>query len=438
MKEFHEIGIKIPQILIPKTGTNLHKWSVIACDQFTSQPDYWEQVAEIVGNAPSTLNIVLPEVYLEDADVDTRIRSAQKTMYRYLSEGFFDTYDHLIYIERDLNEKIRKGILLALDLEQYDYNKGSSSLIRATEGTIVDRLPPRIKIRENAPLEVPHILVLIDDPKKSVIDPIEQKKLQLEHLYSFDLMLGSGHLSGYAITNPLLEKQVVDALKQLANPEVFSNKYGVSPDTPVLLFAMGDGNHSLASAKAIWEKSKSQVGMNHPARYALVEIVNIHDDGLIFEPIHRVLFDLNTHIVDALNKYFGENLIIHKVADIHQLKEFVEDQSGLYQRIGLIQTDDLIVFEIKNPKSNLAVGSLQEFLDKFMETGGADKLDYVHGIDVTFQLGKKPKTAGFYLPSLSKNELFKTVILDGALPRKTFSMGSAREKRFYMECREIS
>ena len=438
MKIISELGIQIPQVYLPQKGTDLMKWAVIACDQFTSQPEYWKDVEAIVGAAPSTLNLTFPEVYLEQPGGDARIQSVQTTMRKYMEDGILQPHDGLVYVQRTVAGKTRKGIVLCLDLEAYDYNKGSSSLIRATEGTIVDRLPPRIKIREGAALELPHILVLIDDPNRTVIEPLGAAKSSLETLYDFDLMLESGHLAGYAV-NEELETKVVEALRGLANPETFAAKYGIDKDQPVLLFAMGDGNHSLATAKAIWEKMKPQVGMDHPSRYALVEIENVHDEGLEFEPIHRVLFDLKKDLFAELEKTFGANLTYKGVASADEMVKAVDSAKGEKQIIGLVGGGkEFGVLEIANASSNLPVGTIQPFLDTFLKEGGAEKVDYVHGEDVTVKLGSQPNNAGFYLPGMNKSDLFKTVILDGALPRKTFSMGEAREKRFYMEARKIS
>ena len=318
MKIIRDLGIQIPQMYLPQTGTDLTKWAVIACDQFTSQPEYWNDVEKIVGDAPSTLNLTFPEVYLEKPGGEERIKNIQSNMRKYMDEGILQPHDGLVYVERTVAGKTRKGIVLCLDLEAYDYNKGSSSLIRATEGTIVDRLPPRMKIREGALLELPHILVLIDDPNRTVIEPLMAAKPKLEKLYDFDLMLESGHLTGYAV-NQEFEDQVVDALRGLAKPETFAAKYGIDKDQPVLLFAMGDGNHSLATAKAIWEKMKPQVGMDHPARYALVEIENVHDEGLEFEPIHRVLFGLKKDLFAELEKTFGANFTYKPVASADEM-----------------------------------------------------------------------------------------------------------------------
>jgi hypothetical protein len=302
----------------------------------------------------------------------------------------------------------------------------------------VDRLPPRIKIREGATVELPHILVLIDDPEHSVIEPLGASKSKFEKLYDFELMLDSGHLAGYAV-NEELENQAMEALRALAKPETFAAKYGIGQDQPVLLFAMGDGNHSLATAKAIWEKIKSQVGSDHPARYALVEIENVHDEGLEFEPIHRVLFGLKKDLFAELKKTFGTSFTYKPVASAQVMVKAVDSAQGKEQVIGLVGVGKGFgVIEIANPSSNLPVGTIQPFLDSFLKEGGAEKIDYVHGEDVTVKLGSQPNNAGFYLPGMSKSDLFKTVILDGALPRKTFSMGEAHEKRFYMEARKIA
>ena len=440
MKTFNDIGIQIPTVYLPKAGTDLTRWAVIACDQFTSQPEYWQKVEEYVNGAPSTLNLVLPEVFLEKPGEAERIQKIQSSMRTYLDNGMLQPRDGLIYVERSVAGKTRKGIMLCLDLEQYDFTKGSTSLIRATEGTIVERLPPRMKIRQGAALELPHILVLIDDPLRTVIEPLEHVKASLEKLYDFELMLGSGQLSGYAI-DERMESQVVESLRGLVKPEVFAPKYGVSKDKPVLLFAMGDGNHSLATAKAIWEKNKLQVGMDHPSRFALVEIENIHDKGLEFEPIHRVLFGLKKNTFTAMQQFFGSNITFTQVANVQEMVKHVEAGRGIKQTIGMVSDGGWAAFgvvQITQPPSNLAVGTLQAFLDAFMKADGAEKIDYVHGEESVIELGAQPGNTGFYLPGMDKSELFKTVILEGALPRKTFSMGEAKEKRFYMEARKIT
>ncbi|MBN2388930.1 MAG: DUF1015 domain-containing protein [Anaerolineales bacterium] len=438
MKIIHDVGVQVPQVLLPRAGVDLNKWAVIACDQFTSQPEYWQAVEQIVGPAPSTLHLVLPEVYLEQPGEAERIRRIQATMQQYLDETILQPRDGLIYVERTFEGRTRRGIMLCLDLEHYDYTRGSTSLIRASEGTIVERLPPRMKIRRGAALELPHILVLIDDPSCTVVEQLAVARDRLEPLYAFDLMQGSGHLCGYAVSKAL-EAGVVAGLRGLARPEAFASKYGVPSDTPVLLFAMGDGNHSLATAKAVWEELKPTVGMDHPARYALVEIENVHDEGLEFEPIHRILFGLRKDILAALEASCGPVNYI-PVPSAGMMVRRVDEQRGPAQLVGMIgggSGRNYGVVEIVRPGSNLPVGTLQACLDSFLRDGGAEKIDYVHGSEVICELGAQEGNLGFYVPGMHKADLFKTVILDGALPRKTFSMGEAQEKRFYMEARKI-
>ena len=437
MKSYEDIGIQSPQIYLPKKGTDLTRWATIACDQFTSEPEYWQEVEKLVGQAPSTYKLTLPEVYLEKPGETERIQRIQACMQDYLARGVIQPRQGFIYVERTVSGKTRRGIMLCLDLEHYDYTKGSTSLIRATEGTIVERLPPRMKIRSGAALELPHILVLIDDPGRSVIEPLTKARAGLEKLYDFELMLDSGHLCGYAV-DEAHEAGIVAALRELAKPDVFSAKYSLETDKPVLLFAMGDGNHSLATAKAVWERTKAEVGLNHPSRYALVEIENVHDEGLEFEPIHRVLFGLKKDIFASLKSHFGTDLQYKPVSTAEEMVKTVDDARGNKQVIGLVGGGKACgVLEINHPSHNLPVGSLQAFLDKFMDENGAEKIDYVHGEQVVCRLGAQEGNAGFYVPGMHKSDLFKTVILDGALPRKTFSMGEAKEKRFYMESRKI-
>ncbi len=439
MKTYDDIGIQIPQVYLPKKGIDLSKWAVIACDQFTSQPEYWEKAAARVGDAPSTLNLILPEVYLEKPGEAERIHHIQNTMREYLDQNILQPLEGFIYVERTVGSKTRRGLMLCLDLERYDYTKGSTSQIRASEGTIIERLPPRMKIRTGAALELPHILVLIDDPQHTVLEPLAEAKVKMKKLYDFNLMLNSGHLTGYAVSEKL-EAQVVSALRELAQPEIFAAKYGIGTGRPVLLFAMGDGNHSLATAKAVWERMKPEVGLNHPARYALVEVENVHDEGLEFEPIHRVLFGLKKNIFAAMQQHYGKNFTLVPLTSAEDVIERVDHVHGQKQVIGVVSDGGWVsygVIEIDHPSSNLPVGTLQTFLDIFLREGGADKIDYVHGKDVVCKLGTQAGNVGFYVPGMNKSDLFKTVILDGALPRKTFSMGEAHEKRFYMEARKI-
>ncbi len=439
MKQTTLIGINNSIILIPKPGINLQKWSVVACDQFTSEPEYWQQVAKFVGDAPSTLNMVLPELYLDTPDEEKFIQNTSRAMQDYLCKNIFHEVNAPIYVRRTVDGITRHGLLVCLDLEQYDFGKGSRTLIRATEGTIVDRLPPRIRIRKDAPLEIPHILVLFDDPHDTVLGPLDNYIKNQTPLYDFDLMLESGHLTGYAVDSLRYQNQIFESLQTLIDPKTFAEKYELPMDQyQPLLFAMGDGNHSLATAKAAWETIKPSVGMDHPARYALVEIENIHDPALFFEPIHRLLFNLSVNILDQMIAHWGERLSIIGVPTAEALIKSIDSSKGHHHKIGMISSSGFKVLTIHQPIDNLPVGTLQGFIDAFMDNGYATKVDYVHGTQVLFREGQIQNNVGFYLPAIEKSDLFKTVILDGALPHKTFSMGEAKSKRFYLECRRIT
>jgi len=438
MKNFPSIGVQIPEILLPAPNIDLRKWSVIACDQFTSEPEYWQQVAEIVGEAPSTFHITLPEIYLGKPEEAERVNSTQARMKEYQADGILVPHEGMIYVERTVDGKTRRGLMLALDLEKYDFSKGSQSLIRATEGTILDRLPPRIKIREKASLELPHILVLIDDPEDTVIGSVQKAKEKLPIVYDFDLMQSSGHLTGRAVNSVDLENNVIHTLEKLADPAAFHKKYQVDQKYGVLLFAVGDGNHSLATAKSIWEKLKPEVGLDHPSRYALIELENIHDLGLEFAPIHRLLFDVKSDPTAALKTFFGDRISFTPVRNQVELIRAVNAKPDGTHKVGFICAGGCQVATVTSPSSTLPVGTLQAFLDSWLKSGNAGTIDYVHGDDVVFKLGSQGQNVGFYLPPMGKDQLFKTVILDGALPRKTFSMGEAHEKRFYLESRRIT
>ena len=433
-----EIGISTPKVLLPKTNIDYSKWAVIACDQFTSEPEYWQEVEHIVGESPSTYHIILPEVYLGTSEEESRVKSTQDSMEKYLKSATFRQVNDFIYVLRTIHGKTRRGLMVCLDLEHYDYHQGSQTLIRATEGTILDRLPPRIRIREDASLECPHILVLFDDPNDTVFGPLDEQLMTFEEVYNFELMLGSGHLRGLVLKDEDCKEHITQSLQDLVDPDTFAEKYNLIPGAfSPLLFAMGDGNHSLATAKAIWEKIKPTVGMNHPARYALVEIENIHDPALTFEPIHRLLFDVEKDLIEEMRAYWQEKLIVKEMDSIEVMQKIVDEADEPWHQIGLISSDGVKLIEIRKPVDNLPVGTLQKFLDHYLSETNSVKIDYVHGTDVLIEKGQIPENAGFYLPGIDKSELFKTVILEGALPRKTFSMGEAREKRFYVECRRI-
>jgi uncharacterized protein (DUF1015 family) len=298
-----------------------------------------------------------------------------------------------------------------------------------------------MKIREKALLESPHIMILIDDPKKTVIEPLDSFKQGMRKLYDFELMMGSGHLAGFAV-DYASEAKIIAALRRLADQIVFRKKYALNEDNPVLLFAMGDGNHSLATAKAIWEKKKQGIKdkeelAKDPARYALAEVVNLHDESLVFEPIHRVLFNLRANLVDEISKHYAGKVSYKKCSGFEEMKRLVKESSAKLHRIGYINGIEMGLIEVKEPSHSLAVNTLQIFLDVFMVSKLAEKIDYVHGDDIVRVLGSQKGNVGLYLPAMRKDELFKAVILNGVVPRKTFSMGEADEKRFYMEARKI-
>ena len=414
---------KAADILIPQ-NVDFTKWSVVACDQYTSEPEYWEDVKNIVGGNPSTLNIIYPEVYLDEENSENRIKNINETMQRYLDDGLFlETLDSIIYTERTQSDgRTRKGIIGMLDLDEYDFSKGSQSMIRATEGTIIERIPPRQRVRRGAPLELPHIIMLIDDRTKSIIEPLAEETERFERLYDFDLMKNGGHLKGYLV-DEVVKQEILGEIEKLGDKAAFEEKYNVK-DKGVLMFAAGDGNHSLATAKSCWEEIKKTLSdkekENHPERYALVEVMNIHDDALEFEPIQRVIFDVDGEkLLEAFKAYY-------ETSDT--------DNGG--QRVDYVVNGREGSVYIKNPSSNLPVGSLQNFLDKYLAENGG-RIDYIHGNDVVRSLAKESNTIGFMVDAMEKNDLFLTVIKDGSLPRKTFSMGEAQDNRFYLECKKI-
>lgn len=415
-------AFKSADILIPK-NVDMEKWAVVACDQYTGQPDYWKRVEENVGDAPSTLKLILPEVYLEEPDSAERISKIHNEMDAILGTDTLAEYkDSLIYIERVQSDgKVRQGLIGAIDLEEYDYRKGSTSQVRATEATVIERIPPRIKVRQGAPMELPHIMILIDDEGKTVVEPCEEIKNSAKPVYDFTLMENGGKICGYVVDDAL-KSAVFSALDKLNDNDAFNKKYSLS-GYPTLLFAMGDGNHSLATAKEFYEQLKRENPdkdlSTHPARYALVEIVNLHSPALEFEAIHRIVTNVNT---DELMTEMTSTLGLSEEKADQAFKVILKSEEKTYY--------------VHKPTSQLTVGSLQEFLDAYLKKSGA-KIDYIHGIDVVKNLAEQENSIGFILPDMMKSELFPTVIKDGALPRKTFSMGHAEDKRFYIECRKI-
>ena len=382
-------------VLLPRKDIDLHKWAVIACDQFTSTPKYWRQVEELIKGAYSTGHITFPEIYLS-ADNSPRIESINREMRRYLDDGIFAEHKNCAVVTRRGTKynKQRLGLVLSVDLEQYSWVEADRALIRASEGTILSRIPPRVKIRENAPIELPHIMLLIDDRERTVIEPLYEKIKAAAPLYDFDLNMDGGHVTGWKTTGTAA---IGDALQALLKPETLLKKYG-SADR--LLFAVGDGNHSLATAKAVWQNLKQTLNeaqrKAHPARYALVEVVNIYDEGLKFEPIHRVVFGID------------------KAKFMKNLPQITSDAVG-------------------------SIARAQAYIDAYIAENGGE-VDYIHGegeVESIVKENEKRGAAGIIMPRMKKEEFFNYIINKGTLPRKTFSMGEGIEKRYYLEARKI-
>jgi len=404
------------ELLLPGANVDLTAWACVACDQYTSQPEYWREAEALVGEKPSALRLILPEIYLDEAR--ERIPKIHETMRAYLQNGVLEprVRQGFVLVERSTGEGARLGLVAMLDLETYDYHKGSRMPVRATEGTILSRIPARLAIRRGAPLELSHVLMLYDDEMHSVTEPLFEKRGSLKKLYDFPLMMGGGHLTGYAVTDPQDMEAVQAAL-------------GMIMARSDMLFAVGDGNHSLAAAKAYWEEIKPtlapQAQAAHPARYAMVEIENIHDDALSFEPIHRVLtgFD-GDDLLNELEAYaVQKGWTLAAPQDAHEIVMAYEGKE--------------VNLSVGGSGEPLAVGALQTFLDEWMQGREGLKLDYVHGEDAARKLAEQENTVAFLLPAMHKSELFPAVEQLGILPRKTFSMGEAHEKRYYMEARKI-
>ena len=396
---------KKANILLPE-NVSMEQWSVIACDQFASQPEYWENARQLAGNAPSTLNLILPESEL-DGDCNAAIEKINATMQRYLNDQIFRTYaDCFIYVERTLlNGTIRKGVVGAVDLEQYDFHPRSNAAIRATEETVAERIPPRMNIRRNAPLELPHVLLLCDDDEKLLVESLTAKKDTLPLLYDFELMLGGGRICGWLVAGA--DAAVFSAQLERYGQQM-QKRYGDSG----LMYAVGDGNHSLASAKGCYDENRSCEN----ARYALVELENIHDDAQVFEPIHRIIKQTDAKALlaamqDTIGKETGSPVVWH-----------------IGKQCGTIYVHD--------DQGTLPVGIVQNFLDAYL-SAHPGIIDYIHGDDALCQLAQEENAIGFLLPPVEKNAFFQGILAGGTLPRKTFSMGHAQEKRYYLEARKI-
>ena len=398
------------RILLPRAGVALEKWAVVACDQFTAQPEYWQRADALVGEAPSALRLILPEAWLDEGEA--RIPAIHEAMAAYLADGTLETAvaDGFVLIERETAAGVRPGLVAALDLEAYDFNPGSASLIRPTEGTVLERVPPRARIRAGAPVELPHVMMLIDDPDCTVIEPLLARREGLRKLYDFELMLGGGHLRGWAVEDEAT-RGVFDAIDAL------------NAKADGLLYAVGDGNHSLAAARQCWldlrDTLPPQARESHPARYALVELVNLACPALVFEPIHRALFGVDpVAVMDAYREALR--------ADGAELGE----------------GDDLVAFDGAGHTwrfrfAEHPLGRLQAFLDGWLAAHPEARIDYIHGEAALRSLVNRPDTLGIMPRAFDKGELFDAIRRHGVLPRKTFSMGEATEKRYYMEARRI-
>lgn len=412
----------MPRLLLPGPRVDLARWAVIACDQHTSDPGYWERVASTVGEAPSTLRLVYPEVYLGEQNDSGRIEQIHRSMREYLDNGLLVEHEPAmaLTIRRTPHVDRRVGLLLAVDLEQYDFTPGTRSLIRASEETIVERIPPRVRIRKGAPVELPHVLVLVDDPSDSLLGPLSAPEAlgTLERLYETDLMLGGGHVEGYRVDGARLE-HVVSALEALLER---------SDSTSPFLFAVGDGNHSLATAKAVWESMKGSVAAEHPARYALVEVVNIYDPGLRFEPIHRLVrtSDPDLWVVGLAAAIGG----VPQPRSREDLRDALEGGSA---SVGYLTADGCGLIAAQT-QAELPVATVQAYIDEHEP----DHVDYIHGWDASVELASGANSVVVVLPRIDRGRLFATVAGRGVLPRKAFSLGEAEEKRYYLEVRRIS
>ena len=415
---FDRVALRPARILLPAPSVPRETWACIACDQYTSEPEYWRKAFETAGDAPSALRLILPEVYLKESAA--RIPVIHETMAQYLKDGLLAPAvdPGFILCERTVPSGTRLGLVCAVDLEQYSFERGSLPLVRPTEQTIASRLPPRLVIRRGAPVELTHIMILIDDPDRTVLEPLQARKDSLRKLYDFDLMMNGGHLKGWA----------VDSAEDLARVDSAMNRLLDALGADPLLLAVGDGNHSLATAKAYWNELREGLSEaereNHPARYALCEIVNIHDEALLFEPIHRVVTGTGAESLLAdWQAYAAARGMTLDAAEGHAFT--------------VVSADGDTSVTVGNPEGAIPCETVQKFLDDFLARHPEAEIDYIHGEQSLRTLAAAPGAVGFLLPEIDKKSFFSDVKKLGVLPRKTFSMGEADEKRFYMEAKEI-
>jgi Protein of unknown function (DUF1015) len=422
---FAKMGILIPEILLPDNA-EMEKWAVVACDQYSSEKEYWSETAAIVGDSPSSLNLILPECYLEDEDKPLRVAKINSTMNEYINKDVFKKLKPgFIIVDRSTpHVQSRKGMMIAVDLDQYSFASDTKSLIRPTEGTVMDRLPPRIEIRKNAPLDLPHILLLINDEEKSIIEEAFKHTESFKSVYNFELMQNGGKVKGELISDEVYLEKICTAFEKLAEKND-------------MLFAVGDGNHSLATAKEIWEQLKKEgAPEDHPARYALVEVENIFNEGIVFEPIHRVLFNVDSEaFFTALTEATSAEFI--SLESELKMKEAILSDSEDH-RIGFINNGKWGYISISEPQTKLTYEVIQRFLDAYLKENNSISIDYIHGDKAVYDLGGKKGNLGLYLTAIKKSEFFDMIVGGGALPRKTFSIGEAEEKRYYIESRKIT
>ena len=420
------IGIKFTPILLPRPGVDLGKWAVIACDQFTSQPEVWKAMESSIGDSPSTLHCILPECYLGTPDEEGRIPRINRMMREYLGNGILlETEPGLVLVDRETPHTRRRGMVIALDLEQYDYRPGTKPLIRPTEQTLVERLPPRLKIRRNASIEFPHTLVLLNDAHTQVIDTLFSLFTQEAPTYEVELLLGAGKVRGWFVP----ETKVKNILNKLLLKSL---------DHSSFLYAVGDGNHSLAAAKTFWEELKKQLSLpqqtTHPARYTLVELVSLFDEGIQFHPIHRILHPLDpARFMDFLETY--SPIQVRECTAFKEMKEEVEKDPF---QIGLVHKGAYQTVQVLKSLYQTITEVAQSVIDAFCSANPDTKVDYIHGDEPLCNLSSNQGTLGIYLPGLAKENLFPLIETQGVLPRKAFSIGEALEKRFYLEGRKIT
>ena len=403
--------VKIPKILLPSKDIDPTKWAVIACDQFTSQPDYWGRLDDLVGDAKSTLKLIYPEAYLERDDKEARTQAINDTMQEYLAQGVFSEVEDFVLVDRQIADgRHRIGLMISVDLDDYEYTPFNTALIKATEKTVVERLPARIAVRKGASIELPHIMLLMDDDK-DILGELYANRDSMDKLYDFTLNMGGGRLVGYRVKD---SEKVRSRLEELASGEVSKSKYGVEQS---IMFVVGDGNHSLATAKECWENIKKTLTpeqtLTHPARYALCELVNLHDSSLEFSPIHRVVFNVGEEFISYLqDRLVGDDTTIANYKDKQYLLHI-------------------------NSSPSDAIADIQQAIDDYLATHSKAYVDYVHGEEYTLDVARSNDAVAIFMPTISKHSLFGYVARRGVLPRKSFSMGHAEDKRYYMEAKLI-